>query len=276
MVGLSSNRARQRAAPAQGLPHRRATQRRLVRGARRNAVRSGQKISTRDFVTLLDNINLAGDLGAETVWLKSDDVVRRMLEFARENGITRIMVGRTHQPLWRRLLRRDVTKRLLTRRDRFRHRGRRRRGLRRGGQRVMSTPSLRTRIRNGSLLLVIVVITRRCMPCPASTGSAARSARRSIATTSASRPRSTCTRRCASCELAERDGHARDALPRVPARLSCTGSISRTTTSPKWAKPNWRTKSSVAASSSSRIRVRAAGTRATIANSTSCTRVSTI
>ena len=42
MVGLSSNRARSRDAPAQGLPHRRTTRRRLVRGARRNAVRSRQ------------------------------------------------------------------------------------------------------------------------------------------------------------------------------------------------------------------------------------------
>ena len=35
------------------------------------------RVSTRDFVKLLDNINLAGDLGAETVWLKSDDIVGR-------------------------------------------------------------------------------------------------------------------------------------------------------------------------------------------------------
>jgi K+-sensing histidine kinase KdpD len=72
------------------------------------------RISTRDFVELLDNINLAGDLGAETVWLKSDDIVAALLEFAREHGITKIVIGRTHQPLWRRLLKGDVTKRLLS------------------------------------------------------------------------------------------------------------------------------------------------------------------
>lgn len=71
------------------------------------------RINTRDFVKLLDNINLAGDLGAETVWLKSEDVVSAMLEFARERGITKIVLGRTHLPLWRRLLRRGVTRRLL-------------------------------------------------------------------------------------------------------------------------------------------------------------------
>jgi two-component system sensor histidine kinase KdpD len=71
------------------------------------------RINTRDFVKLLDNINLAGDLGAETVWLKSEDVVASLLDFAREHGVTKIVLGRTHRPLWRRWLRGDVTKRLL-------------------------------------------------------------------------------------------------------------------------------------------------------------------
>ncbi|HLK85300.1 MAG TPA: sensor histidine kinase KdpD [Candidatus Binataceae bacterium] len=71
------------------------------------------RISTHDFVKLLDNINLASDLGAETVWLKSDDIVSALLGFAREHGITKLVLGRTHQPLWRRLLKGDVTKRLL-------------------------------------------------------------------------------------------------------------------------------------------------------------------
>jgi two-component system, OmpR family, sensor histidine kinase KdpD len=74
---------------------------------------SVRKIGTRDFVTLLDNINLAGDLGAETVWLKSNDVVKAMLDYARDNGITRIIVGRTHQPWWKRVLRGDIPMRLL-------------------------------------------------------------------------------------------------------------------------------------------------------------------
>jgi two-component system sensor histidine kinase KdpD len=71
------------------------------------------RINTSDFVKLLDNVNLAGDLGAETVWLKSEDVVASLLDFAREHGVTKIVLGRTHQPLWRRWLRGDVTKRLL-------------------------------------------------------------------------------------------------------------------------------------------------------------------
>jgi len=72
-----------------------------------------QKVRTRDFVTLLDNINLAGDLGAETVWLKSDDVVTAILDFAREKSVSKIMIGRSHQPLWRRWLQLNVPMRLV-------------------------------------------------------------------------------------------------------------------------------------------------------------------
>ena len=39
---------------------------------------SVKNIGTKDFVALLDNINVASDLGAETVWLKSDDVVKAL------------------------------------------------------------------------------------------------------------------------------------------------------------------------------------------------------
>jgi two-component system, OmpR family, sensor histidine kinase KdpD len=74
---------------------------------------SVKKISTTDFVALLDNINLAGDLGAETVWLKADDVTKAMIDFARDKSVTKIIVGRTHQPFWRRFLRRDVPMQLI-------------------------------------------------------------------------------------------------------------------------------------------------------------------
>ncbi|HUY38006.1 MAG TPA: sensor histidine kinase KdpD [Candidatus Binataceae bacterium] len=74
---------------------------------------SVKKIRTGDFVALLDNINLASDLGAETVWLKAPDPVKGMLDYARDNGISKIIVGRSHQPRWRRALRRDVTARII-------------------------------------------------------------------------------------------------------------------------------------------------------------------
>jgi two-component system sensor histidine kinase KdpD len=74
---------------------------------------SVRKIDTRNFVALLDNINLAGELGAETVWLKAADPVKAMLDFAHQHGVEKIIIGRTHQPFWRRWLGKDVTERFL-------------------------------------------------------------------------------------------------------------------------------------------------------------------
>ncbi|HEV2169540.1 MAG TPA: universal stress protein, partial [Candidatus Binatus sp.] len=74
---------------------------------------SVKNIGTKDFVALLDNINVASDLGAETVWLKSDDVVKALIDFARDKGITKVIVGRTHQPRWRRWIKGDVPARLV-------------------------------------------------------------------------------------------------------------------------------------------------------------------
>ena len=74
---------------------------------------SVKNIGTRDFVALLDNINVASDLGAETVWLKSDDVVRALIDFAHDKGVSKVIVGRTHRPRWRRWLKGDVPARLV-------------------------------------------------------------------------------------------------------------------------------------------------------------------
>jgi two-component system sensor histidine kinase KdpD len=74
---------------------------------------SVKNIGTKDFVALLNNINVASDLGAETVWLKSDDVVKALIDFAHDKGVTKLIVGRTHQPRWRRWLKGDVPARLV-------------------------------------------------------------------------------------------------------------------------------------------------------------------
>jgi two-component system, OmpR family, sensor histidine kinase KdpD len=74
---------------------------------------SVKNIGTSDFVALLNNINLASDLGAETVWLKSDDVVKAIIDFARDKGVSKVIVGRTHLPRWRRWLKGDVPARLV-------------------------------------------------------------------------------------------------------------------------------------------------------------------
>lgn len=75
---------------------------------------SVQRISTADFRALLDNINLAADLGAETVWLKSDNVVQALVDFARENRITRIIIGRPRTGLWNRLFHNAVGDQLIS------------------------------------------------------------------------------------------------------------------------------------------------------------------
>jgi two-component system sensor histidine kinase KdpD len=74
---------------------------------------SVQKISTSDFRALLDNVNLAAELGGEVVWLKATDVIKTLTDFARDKQITRIIVGRTHPNLWNRMLGRSMTNRLL-------------------------------------------------------------------------------------------------------------------------------------------------------------------
>jgi two-component system sensor histidine kinase KdpD len=74
---------------------------------------SVQKISTSNFRALLDNVNLAAELGGEVVWLKATDVIKTLTDFARDKQITRIIVGRTHPTLWNRILGRSMTNRLL-------------------------------------------------------------------------------------------------------------------------------------------------------------------
>jgi two-component system, OmpR family, sensor histidine kinase KdpD len=62
---------------------------------------------------LHDNIELARELGAEVVRLKGHDVVASLLDFARSHGVGHLIVGRSHQPWWRRLLGMDGTGRLV-------------------------------------------------------------------------------------------------------------------------------------------------------------------
>jgi len=72
------------------------------------------KIDAADFRALLDNVNLAGDLGAELAWLKGDDVIKALLEFAYEKRITRIIIGRPNTPFWKRLFRRSLASRMIS------------------------------------------------------------------------------------------------------------------------------------------------------------------
>ncbi|MEW6660758.1 MAG: universal stress protein [Thermodesulfobacteriota bacterium] len=62
---------------------------------------------------LLENIQKARELGAEVVRLKASDPVHALLDFARSHGVGHILIGRSQQPWWRKLLGRSVTHRLI-------------------------------------------------------------------------------------------------------------------------------------------------------------------
>ncbi|KFE68395.1 sensor protein KdpD [Hyalangium minutum] len=62
---------------------------------------------------LLANIEKAKELGAEVVRLRAKQPVEALLDFARSHGVGHIIVGRSHQPWWRRLLGRAADVRLL-------------------------------------------------------------------------------------------------------------------------------------------------------------------
>jgi two-component system sensor histidine kinase KdpD len=62
---------------------------------------------------LLDNIEKARELGAEVVRLKAEDPAAALLEFARTHRVSDVIVGRTEQAGWKRMLRRSVLQRLV-------------------------------------------------------------------------------------------------------------------------------------------------------------------
>ena len=62
---------------------------------------------------LLASIQLARDLGAEVVRLKSAEPAAAILEFARAHGVGHIVLGRSRRPWWRQLLRNSVPDRLI-------------------------------------------------------------------------------------------------------------------------------------------------------------------
>ncbi len=64
---------------------------------------------------LVDNIQLAQRMGAEIVKLEADDVAQALLRFAREKGVSMIVVGRTHRSRLHRVLKGSVIDRLVER-----------------------------------------------------------------------------------------------------------------------------------------------------------------
>jgi K+-sensing histidine kinase KdpD len=62
---------------------------------------------------LIGVVNLAGDLPAEFVWLKSEDIVGAIVAFAQEKNISKIMMGRSPRSMLSRLLRRATPERFI-------------------------------------------------------------------------------------------------------------------------------------------------------------------
>ena len=57
---------------------------------------------------LVDNIQLAQSMGAEIVKLEGTDIARTILRFAKEKGVTLVIVGQSKRSLWQRLRRPSV------------------------------------------------------------------------------------------------------------------------------------------------------------------------
>ena len=62
---------------------------------------------------LIDNIERAGELGAQVRRLQARDPVPALLEFARTHGVSHIIVGQSHQAWWKRRLGLTLVHRML-------------------------------------------------------------------------------------------------------------------------------------------------------------------
>ena len=65
---------------------------------------SPERISARDHRLLSENVTLAMELGAKVVWLASEDIAGELLRFAREQGVTLAIFGKTRLSMARRLV----------------------------------------------------------------------------------------------------------------------------------------------------------------------------
>jgi len=53
---------------------------------------------------MAEHFRLAERLGAEVATLSGQDIATTLLEYARSRNVTKILIGKTEQPRWRRLL----------------------------------------------------------------------------------------------------------------------------------------------------------------------------
>lgn len=74
---------------------------------------SPQRISAREHRLLSENVTLAMELGAKVVWLAAEDVARELLRFAREQGVTVAIFGKSRRNRVDRVLRRSPIDRFV-------------------------------------------------------------------------------------------------------------------------------------------------------------------
>jgi two-component system sensor histidine kinase KdpD len=72
-----------------------------------------RSLSESQRTTLMQNMHLAEQLGAETVTLIGDDTADEIVSFAHSQNVTRIVIGKSRQPRWRALLTPNVVDSLL-------------------------------------------------------------------------------------------------------------------------------------------------------------------
>ncbi|MFN7974640.1 MAG: universal stress protein [Acidobacteriota bacterium] len=65
---------------------------------------SPERMSARDMRLLNENVTLAMELGATVVWRSAGNVAKELLSFARENGVTLVIFGKSRRSVWQRLL----------------------------------------------------------------------------------------------------------------------------------------------------------------------------
>jgi two-component system sensor histidine kinase KdpD len=73
------------------------------------------KLAPEDRAHLIDNLHLAETLGAETVTLSGQDVAAEILDFARKNNVTKIVIGKPAQPRWKEWFQGSVVNQLARR-----------------------------------------------------------------------------------------------------------------------------------------------------------------
>ncbi len=72
-----------------------------------------ERIDAADQRHLIDNLQRAQELGAEVVKLKAEDPVPVLLDFARSHRVRHILLGRSRDPWWKKVLGRGVMLRFL-------------------------------------------------------------------------------------------------------------------------------------------------------------------